>query len=106
MATKHERIPMVQRVDAWPRPPAKKIPEWFMSNGERPTKAQRDAFNNWLLEQCSGEEQAAARKKNGWWRNFWTEYGGDLVFVASVIGGCVAVVLIYLGLENLGWFRL
>jgi len=65
----------------------------------------RDAhkeFREWLRLQ----EIAEAKKKNGWWRNFWTEYGGDLVFVASVLGGIVAVALIYLGLENLGWFNL
>lgn len=65
----------------------------------------RDAqqeFREWLAQQ----EIAEARKKNGWWRNFWTEYGGDLVFVACVLGALTILTAIYLALETAGWFRL
>lgn len=65
----------------------------------------RDAhkeFREWLQMQ----EIAEAKKKNGWWRNFWTEYGGDLVFVATVLGALTIFVAIYLVAETAGWFRL
>ncbi|HLZ92955.1 MAG TPA: hypothetical protein VKQ28_14675 [Candidatus Acidoferrum sp.] len=74
------------------------------------TESEEKQFQAFVLQQeLAGHEErrrAQAARKNGWWRNFWTEYGGDLLFIACVLGGLTAAVLIYLGLEAAGWFNL
>lgn len=73
------------------------------------TEQDRKSYEVWLGERLREEDivrRAAARRKNGWWRNFWTEYGGDLVFVATVLGALTIFAAVYLAMETAGWFRL
>src|SRR5579859_1927624 len=52
------------------------------------TESEEKQFQAFVLQQeLAGHEErrrAQAARKNGWWRNFWTEYGGDLLYTAAV----------------------
>ena len=70
------------------------------------TSVEEKQFQEWMEREGLTQERVDAKKKNGWWRNFWSEWGPDLLFVACVLGGVTALTVIYLTLETLGWFNL